>query len=164
MRLIVSVRTLFWALITFLIILQLAFVIDKYVDSVVVSLPKDEEREKYSSTDFGNEIKYMKFHYSDVGADELNESPYLRPVNEKNVAYVRSHISHYERYAHKDAEFLKSYDFDIDTIEKGDYFYVDALDLYDYGSPYSDDYKIYYFDIETQTLYYFYNKLEIKPN
>ena len=47
------------------------------------------------------------------------------------------------------------YDFDISEIEEGDYFYIETDEFYDeFGC-----YDVYYFDMETEILYYFHNNI-----
>lgn len=126
-------------------------------DSILASLPEYETKEFYSCNGFQDYTDYAKYTYQ-VSESVFTHSPYFRKVNEEDIPKLLSYIENFEGWVETCSDFPReSYDFDHSLIEVGDYFYI--LNRYEEPGKEFWNYNVYYFDFETQILYYFHNNI-----
>ena len=113
-----------------------------------------EKREYYTSGDITDSAKYAKYTYCSV---DFDSNPYFQKMNHYQKRELMTHIDNFEAWSEAiekydpDNILSERYDFDTSVITMDDYVYI-------YDDPDSDYlwwYDVYYFDMETLTLYYF---------
>lgn len=126
-------------------------------DSILASLPEYEAKEFYSCNGFQDHTDYAKYTYQ-VSESVFTHSSYFRKVNEADIPKVFGYIENFEGWVESCSDFPgESYDFDPSLIEMGDYFYI--LNRYEEPGKEFWNYNVYYFDLESQILYYFHNNI-----
>jgi len=154
-----------------------------FKNKVADSLPKYESAVIYSdsATDGDRVIEYGKYSYKDVSEDTLKINEYLKKIDLSvlDAGSIDSLILSVERFdlmlgklysndADSVADVTENFDTDIDINSLGapNYFYVETITGGKADpSPLPetcDELYIYYFEVESQILYYFYaNQKEI---
>ena len=126
-------------------------------DAILESLPDYEQMELYTSGEFQDYTDYGKYYYR-ISEQVLTNSPYFQQVDEANLPQLLNYLENYESWvAAVGGDVPEHYDFDTDSIETGDYFYI--LNRYEEPEREFHNYNIYYFDLDTQILYYFHNNI-----
>lgn len=152
-------------IITLIFFVFSSFAQNLFGDKVLNSLPRSESKEIYYEKDGWREYTdYAKYYYDDVTVDDLNDSGYFHEVTVDDVENLKSYYSDFYgcwvATYHVFDEYFDKFDFKIDQIEAGDYFYIDTLEGQPIGDRYYlkfENYTVYYFDLESQTLYYLHN-------
>ena len=136
---------------------------DKSEDKVVVSLGKYENRVFFTEGVFQDFTDYAKYYYT---AAEVAENKYLEKIQETDFDTINTHLDDFEGWikAHKESdpsrEIVVNYDFDRAIIDTEDYIYIDSEEhTWDDGYTRLVRYNIYFFDTQTQVLYYFHNNI-----
>lgn len=148
-----------------IIILLLLSLLDActYEDPVIKSLPEYKSKDSYLSEGFQDYTDYAKYTFDNIETDDLNESGYFKEATEADVSEILAYIKNFEGWVDlEDGEVEENYDFDKTIVTVGDYFYIDTK----YGQPIGtttygkfDDYNVYFFDTDSQILYYFHNNI-----
>ena len=131
--------------------------------SVIASLPDYESKEFYTSGGFQDYTDYAKYTYDNITLQDLESSKFFTITTADDVEEILLHIKDFERWVEACGGKLKeNYDFDKTIVSEGDFFYIETKD----GEPIGqgtygkfDNYTVYYFDIETQIMYYFHNNI-----
>lgn len=131
-------------------------------DKVLTSLGKYEDSEVYSKGIFINYTDYAKYRFD---APALDGNEYFVKIDESNLYILIDHLDAFdgiiEAYREeKDSyEIVVNYDFDRTLIDSEDYIYIfsKAYDPDDENLTLVD-FKVYFLDKQTGTLYYFYNR------
>ena len=126
-------------------------------DVILESLPKYSEKEYYSSGGFQDTIDYAKYTYL-ISEEDLQNKEYLLPVESTDLPQIIAYIEDFEEWLSVSHDFpTESYDFDKAIVSAGDYFYVSNR----YQEPEKAfwNYDLYYFDLESLTLYYFHSNI-----
>lgn len=126
-------------------------------DIILESLPKYSEKEYYSSGGFQDTTDYAKYTYL-ISEEDLQNNEYLLPVKSTDVPQIIAYIEDFEELLSVSHDFpSESYDFDKAIVSAGDYFYVSNR----YQEPEKAfwNYDLYYFDLESLTLYYFHSNI-----
>lgn len=130
-----------------------------YTDPVIASLPEYQSEVFYTSGGFQDSTDYAKYIYGSVTTQQLVFSEYFCKVNADDVEEILLHIQNFEEWIKVvGGELQENYDFDHAILSVGDYFYLRTKA----GEAIGDgvyDYTIYYFDVDTLTLYYFHNNI-----
>ena len=127
-------------------------------DDVVKSLG-DYKSEHYftsgGSQDYTDYAKYT-YEYVDFGSNE-----YFKKISFDSLNELTVHIEDFEKWVQTlketepENEIVLKYDFNSSLISEEDYLYIyDDPDYPELGS-----YYVYFFDIESMTLYYFHNNI-----
>lgn len=101
--------------------------------------------------------EYGKYCFGEVTAQQLRFFGYFRPVTEADLETLRLYVQDFEQWValcaceNCDCDLAECYDFSAAFLEAGDYF---GLERREPRGSFLGDYTIYYFDMETQTLYY----------
>ncbi len=132
-------------------------------DKVLVSLGESSNICYYSNGRFQDFTDYAKYSCTEPN---LVNNAYLKPINDNLNSEFLKYLDNFESwvnaYQEDDAkpDIAKYYDFDKSIISEKDYLYIyDAS--YDEDSLYNvlEYYDIYFFDFETNILYYFHNNI-----
>ena len=126
-------------------------------DAILESLPKYSEKEYYSSGGFQDTTDYAKYTYH-ISEEDLQNNEYLLPVESTDLPQIIAYIEDFEELVSVSHDFpSESYDFDKAIVSAGDYFYVSNR----YQEPEKAfwNYDLYYFDLESLTLYYFHSNI-----
>ena len=135
------------------------------VDPVIDSLPDYKSEAFYSSGVFQDFTDYAKYSYDSITPKDFDDSKYFNVTTAEDIKEILLHIKNFEEWVElADDELKENYDFDKTLVSEGDFFYIETkagepigIDQETYGK--FDDYTVYYFDIDTQTLYYFHNNI-----
>lgn len=124
-------------------------------DPVISSLGEYEDHVVYTYGEFQDYTDYGKYSYTSAPKD--NE--YLKKVT--NTEDVKIYLDDYEDWieTHREndpeADLVTHYDFDRSIIDTEDYIYIESK----YPDSPTFNYDIYFFDTQTNVLYYFHNNI-----
>lgn len=136
-----------------LVMVLVTAVIFRPRDSVLDSLPKYVKKEFYSSDGFQDFTDYAKYTYR-ITESELEECESLHPVTEEDIPDILEYVEFFENVIEGSRDFpSESYDFDKSLISAGDSFFI--YNHYEEPEKSFWFFKLYYFDLDTGTLYYF---------
>ena len=122
---------------------------------VLSSLPGDGQGQMDTHGKFQDYTDYGKYHYPELCDEALVTNPYFQRVKSEDISVIKGYLEDFENWAAfaeecDDCSLAESYDFDLQIIREGDWFYLDSNDTY-------DDYSLYYICMNTKTVYYFHN-------
>ena len=127
-------------------------------DDVLDSLGKYETKQFFTSGGFQDFTDYAKYCFDSV---DFSDNSYFQIITESSRENLEAHIDDFERWVQAvrdtdaDNEVVVNYDFDRSVISDSDYIYIyDDPDYPEFGN-----YNVYYFDVETNILYYFHNNI-----
>ena len=131
-------------------------------DEVLESLGTFSEKEYYTSGGFQDYTDYAKYTYNDV---QPEGNPHFSRITEDEAVEFGLYVDNFEnwietiRSVDPENDVVVNYDFDRSIITDDDYIYI--YDASVDRSLYSKfgNYDVYFFDTETQTLYYFHNNI-----
>lgn len=127
-------------------------------DDVLDSLGKYESKQFFTSGGFQDFTDYAKYCFDSV---DFSDNSYFQIVTESSRENLEAHIDDFEDWIQAisdtdaDNEVVVNYDFDRSVISDADYIYI--YDDPDY--PELGNYNVYFFDVETNILYYFHNNI-----
>lgn len=136
-------------------------------DSVLSSLGEPSVKEMYVHGDFGDFTDYGKYLFDAVTPESLAANPCFIQVGEQTEE-ILSYVDNFENWVRvisnstPDDEMVTNYDFDRSIVDSSDYFYVKTKEGEPIGSgTYRkfDNYTLYFFDLDTQILYYFHSNI-----
>lgn len=132
-------------------------------DAVISALPKYRSMELCTTGEFQDFTDYGVFTYDSLTAGDLESTGYFTEVTAADSEEILAHIKNFEEWvAVIGGELEEAYHFDKSAVSAGDYCYIDTK----YGQPIGnstydkfDHYTVYFFDMQTQILYYFHNNI-----
>lgn len=134
------------------------FLVTHLRDSVPASLGKVKTKEFYSSGGVQDYTDYAKYTFDDAHPENSDD---FTPLTGERMRELLRYLDHFEglietlREIDPQGELVAHYDFDRSLLSSDDYLYLYIKPDYpEYGY-----YKLYYFDAETQTLFYFHNNV-----
>ncbi len=131
-------------------------------DKVMRSLGECNNGEYYCDGGI-DPIGYGVYNYDSV---DFSENEYFSQVQESDLENkgdysLKGFVTNFDsmiRYsiaiASPDSEVVENYNFDLSIMDSEDYFYIDCKTP-DTFSGYFLNYSVYFFDVQTNTLYYF---------
>ena len=132
-------------------------------DKVIVSLGEYEKNEFFTSGGFQDYTDYAKYYFTSAN---VVENKYLNKVQETDFAIINTHLDDFEGWiktiknSKPSSEVVVNYDFDRKIIDTEDYFYIESEEhTWPDGHTSLVNYNIYFFDTQTQVLYYFHNNI-----
>ena len=132
-------------------------------DEVLCSLGKCKSYEFYTEGAFQDYTDYAKYYYDSV---DFADNEYFSKISQSGIDALNEHIDDFENmieaYREGDAtrEIVANYDFDRSIIDSEDYLYMDSEKHTVYnGVVFLVSYDVYFFDVQTNTLYYFHNNI-----
>jgi hypothetical protein len=132
-------------------------------DKVLMSLGEYKNNEYYTEGEFQDYTDYAKYYYDFV---DFTENEYFNKIREADLTKINEHLADFELwieiYRENDSslEIVVNYDFDRSIIDSEDYIYIDSEKITttgDDGTTTLANYDIYFYDTQTQILYYFHN-------
>ncbi len=145
------------------ILLSLGLCGCSYRDWVAASLPEYNSKVFYTSGGWQDYTDYAKYSYDSITAQDIEASRYFTAATEEDVEEILLYIENFEAWVEAVGGELKdNYDFDKTNVSEGDFFYIETK----YGEPIGErtygkfeNYTVFYFDVDAQVLYYFYNNI-----
>lgn len=135
-----------------------------FKDPVLSSLPSQGRGQTYTHGGFQDYVDYGKYQYDGITEDILRENPYFQIVTEEDIRELAGYLQNYEKYLAlaedcADCELWERYDFSSEIFREGEYFRIESkYEAEDPDRKYHN-YDIYYFSLETQTLYYLHSNI-----
>lgn len=138
-----------------------------YSDPVIEALPPCEEKVIYTEGEFQDYTDFAIYTFSLPTAAALERSELFAPVEgrtEDILSYIENFEGWVEEYKENDTEsaLAENYAFDKAIIDEHDYFYVKTKEGEPFGSRVYgkfDNYSLCFFDVDTNTLYYFHSNM-----
>lgn len=127
-------------------------------DAILSSLGSYTAKNVYSHGGWQDFTDYGKYRYESISVEN---NKYFQPVTETDAETLKAYIANFEDWLEaiekNDPEdsLVVNYDFDTGVISVDDYFYI----YNDPDYPEFGNYKVYFFDTETNTLYYFHSNI-----
>ena len=130
-------------------------------NEVIASLGEKTSKEFYTSGGFQDFTDFGIYQYSDP---KIEDNEYLKPMTEADIATFANYLEDFEGWVelHNHTEELYlHYAFDSSIIDTEDYFYLYTNPDYPTYGPNNvcGSYNIYFFDAQSETLYYFHNNI-----
>ena len=128
-------------------------------DQVIKSLGTYKEKEFYSNGGFQDATDYAKYAY-DSNID-IEYHYYLKRIEDDNqlLSYINDFESVVEGCS-ETSELVQGYDFNRKLIDSNDYYYIDMKETtFDSGLTIVTNYTIYFYDIQSNVLYYFHHSI-----
>lgn len=101
---------------------------------------------------------YSKYTFENT---DIENNEYLKQMTNEDIEALNLHIDNYEEWIvvisddEEERDLVENYDFNREIISTEDYCYIyDNPDYPEYGY-----YNIYFYDTETEILYYFHNNI-----
>lgn len=127
-------------------------------DAVLDSLGSYTAKNMYSHGGWQDFTDYGKYQYENA---LVESNKYFQPVTETDTETLKAYIANFEDWLEaierndpNDA-LVVNYDFDTGVISTDDYFHIYS----DPNYPELGNYKVYFFNTGTNTLYYFHNNI-----
>ncbi len=136
--------------------LMFSFPVPEYEDEILASMGEYTLEEYYTYGVFQDFTDYAKYTFENSDP-ESNE--YLKQMTNEDIEKLNLYIDDFESWVSayegntEDRELVDNYDFNREIISTNDYCYI--YDHPDY--PEFLYYNIYFYDTETEILYYFHN-------
>ncbi|MGN1452010.1 MAG: hypothetical protein ACI4XQ_07910 [Eubacteriales bacterium] len=127
-------------------------------DQVVESLGSYKSAEYYTSGGFQDFTDYAEYTFENV---DFSSNEYFSKISSDSAENFKNHIEDFENWiecikiSNPENEVVSGYNFDSSIVSDNDYLYI--YDDPDY--PELGNYDVYFFDMETMTLYYFHNNI-----
>ncbi len=124
-------------------------------EEVFLSLGKYEIVEYCSEGSWQDFTKYYELTYE---KSNIENNKYLKQMTNTDIEEFNLYLDNFEEWVALvtdetyggNKQFLETYDFDREIISTKDYCFINV-----YGEP--DSYDLYFYDTETEILYYFHN-------
>ena len=116
------------------------------------------KEEHFDKNGFQDYTDYCKYFYKDATAFENN--PNYHKVAESDISKIKEYFDHFKQFMEGDR--AGKYDFDTKCMTGGDFVLIESKEgVSDGNIVYGkyDNYNIYYFDTESNILYYFHNNI-----
>lgn len=132
-------------------------------DKVLCSLGECKSYEFYTCGGFQDYTDYAKYYYDPV---DFTDNEYFSIIEQSDIDALNEHLDDFEScieahgYNDASSEIVVNYDFDHSLIDSEDYLYIDSeKHTWDDGYTSLVNYDVYFFDTQTNTLYYFHNNI-----
>lgn len=139
-------------------------------DKVIASLPAYKTRQFYTSGGFQDYTDYGIYTFDQISEEDISYNDYFWLISDNNWEFVVSLMDDYESWVQltkknePDSQLAKNYNFDRSCMNRGDYICImgkdesrlnDTVDITEIYW----NYNIYFFDVESMTLYFFHNNI-----
>ncbi len=132
-------------------------------DKVAASLGRYESRVFFTSGGFQDYTDYAQYSYSHA---KIEGNKYLAKIREADLTRIHRLLDDFEGWievigeGNASNEVVVNYDFDRSIIDTEDYIYVESEEhTWSDGQTSLVKYNMYFFDAQTQVLYYFHNNI-----
>ena len=133
------------------------------VDKALDSLGEYKSCEFYTEDSFQDYTDYAKYYFDSV---DFSNNEYFTKIEQSDIDVLNEHLDDFESwietYREGDAsrDIVVNYDFDRSFIDSADYLYINSeKHTWDDGYTSLVNYYVYFFDTQTNTLYYFHNNI-----
>ena len=157
--------TLPFALISLFLIVVLIIQLFSQIfeNRVIASLPKYESSDCYYSEGFQDFTNYCKYYFpkNDDIIETLKSNEYLKSVTDRDVEEIKGYFENFKGWV-EFQEYKDKYDFKYESIDTTDYFYIESKYASETNGNLSDkydNYDVYFFDIQTKTLYFIHSNI-----
>lgn len=130
-------------------------------DIVLNSLGEYEHSEYYTKGEFQDYTDYAIYYFSSA---KLDENDYFHKLQQSDIDSLNEHLNDFEdwielyREGDFSEEIVVNYKFDRSIVDEEDYIHIDSEKLrWDDGSVSLVNYDIYFYDSQTNVLYFFHN-------
>ena len=129
-----------------------------YENPVIASLPQADTSDCYYSGGFQDYTDYCKYYYvkQENILEEVKNNPYFKPVTPDDITELNSYFDNFEGWLEY-VEYKDKYDFQRNDIDTEDYFYIKNDEISEKHKYW--DYDVYFFDVQTQTLFFIHNNI-----
>lgn len=126
--------------------------------SVAGCLPGLIDKKSYRSYPGRDSVECRIYMYEDTKElrEKLEYHKKLMPVTDNATEYIASFIDDFEETI-EDEDIYSDYNLDKSCIDYGDYFYIENVEIIGGDTASKEIYRtydVYYFDIQSMTLYY----------
>ena len=132
-------------------------------DKVLNSLGEYKSKDFYTEGEFQDYTYYAKYYYDSVN---FTDNEYFSKIGQADIDVLNEHLDDFESWIeiHREGdascEIVVNYDLDRSLIDNEDYLYIDSeKHTWDDGYTSLVNYDVYFFDTQTNTLYYFHNNI-----
>lgn len=133
-------------------------------EAVFLSLGKYEIVEYCEEGVFQDFTIYYEITYENP---DIENNKYLKQLTETDIEELNLYLDNFDGWVElitdetgePNEQFVENYDFDRDIISINDYCYIDDSADYDDFYEKFDAYDLYFYDTETEMLYYFHNNI-----
>ena len=132
-------------------------------NKVLNSLGEYKSHEFYTEGAFQDYTDYAKYYYDQV---DFADNEYFYKIGQADIDALNEHLDDFESWIktlrENDAsrEIVVNYDFVRSLIDCEDYLYIESeKHTWDDGYTSLVNYDVYFFDTQTNTLYYFHNNI-----
>ena len=126
--------------------------------SKMVGIPDGyiDKKEYYDKDGFQDYTDYAKYLYA--SKDVIINNKEYKKIEQDDIQNIIGYFEDFSGWM-KAADRLSEFNFDINNINEGDYVKIKTKEGQKVGNGKYDNYSIYFFDIETLTLYYIHNNI-----
>ena len=117
----------------------------------------------YTEGAFQDYTDYAKYYYDSV---DFTDNEYFSKIQQSDIDILNEHLDDFEswietfREGDASREIVVHYDFDRSLIDCEDYLYIKSeKHTWSDGTTSLEYYDVYFFDIQTNTLYFFHNNI-----
>ena len=134
------------------------FIITGCSQSKIVGIPDGYigKEEYYDRNGFQDYTDYAKYMYDTK--DIITSDKEYKKIELDDIQNIVGYFENFSGWMEA-ADRLSNFDFDINDINEGDYVKIKTKEGQKVGNGKYDNYSIYFFDIETLTLYYIHNNI-----
>lgn len=127
------------------------------VESVLISLPEYSSNEYYSYGEFSDYTDFGIYRFDFPIAEQVSENHYFSQVGQA-LDELMLYLEDYEKWVeavtqYEDPMFSDYYTYDITMLDSEDWYFLDSK----YGN--TNNYSLFLFDTQTNTLYFFHNNI-----
>ncbi len=154
-------KKLIWVLVPILVIALAGYFgfdyLSYFTNPILKELPIYRSKEIYSYGFWQDYTDYGKYFYKNVSEEDMESAESFKKVTKEDAEEIFKYIDGYESFINNfgsdGIESIKEvFDFDKSVIDTGDYYYISNGNSYTF-------FCMYYFDTDSQILYYFYNDI-----
>lgn len=143
------------------VILHLIFIVTGCYNTEIIEIPKGyiEKKEYFDEDGFQDYTDYAKYVYPSKEV-VINNKEYKK-ISEDDIDNVKGYFENFSSWMEMSGR-INQFDIDLNIINEGDYVKIKTKEGKKMGNgQYGkyDNYSIYFFDIETLTLYYIHNNI-----
>ena len=126
-------------------------------NKVLSSLPGKGDGMLYTHGKFQDYTDYGKYVYPELCEEALGGNSYFQRVKIEDISVIKGYLEDFEKWVDlagecDDCSLAENYDFDVQIIREGDWFYLDNDASY-------ENYSLYYICMNSKTVYYFHNNI-----
>lgn len=112
--------------------------------------------EHWDKEGFQDYVDYCKYFYNESYDINFKKNNSYQIVKSKDIENIKEYFDNFKQFM-ESGNRLNEYDFDNNFITEGDYFHIRTKEGEKIGDSYYDkfdNYTVYFYDIETHTLFY----------